>query len=107
MMDMKLCETCGYHKGRRNCCMDIYQRLGRTKGPSVTIGILLAFGMPIIVFIGGLILSEYFLFASMVDSGLKTFFIFLTALAVTILTIQLIRIFTRKPFNTENKHVDS
>ena len=107
IMGMRLCENCVYNNKHRNCWMDVYQRLGRTKGTSVVIEVLLAFVTPIIVFIGGLVLSEYFLFASMSESGLKTFLTFLTALIITILTVQLIRIFTRKPDNKEIKHVYS
>jgi hypothetical protein len=106
-MDIKICETCGYRHGRGRCCIDIYQQIGQTKGPSIVGKVLLAFGMPIIVFIGGLILAEYFLFTFMADGALKTFVTFLVALLVTILTVQLIRICTRKPIGTENKHIDS
>ena len=106
-MDINLCEKCGYRHGSGRCCIDIYQQIGQTKGPSIVGKVLLAFGTPIMVFVGVLTLAEYFLFASMTDGGLKTFVTFLTALIVTILTVQLIRIFTRKPINPENKYVDS
>jgi len=93
----KLSENCGYHNNHKNCCMDIYQRLGQSKSPSLIIGVLLAFLIPIIIFISVLILSELFLLSFMHDGNLKTFFSFITALIVTILSIEFIKPITRKP----------
>ncbi len=102
MIGIKACDKCGYRHGRGHCCIDIYQQIGRTKGPSVTGQVLLAFVLPLLVFIGSLILAEYFLSGFMAEGGLKTFIAFLAALAVTAVIVQLIRIFTRKPLYDEN-----
>lgn len=74
MSGLSRCTKCGYYHGRGRCCIDIYQQIGKAKGPSIVGKVLLAFGIPTIVFIAGLILAEYFLFDFMADSGLKTFF---------------------------------
>ena len=102
MIGMKLCDKCGYRHGRGYCCIDIYQQLGQTKGPSVVGKVLLAFVLPLLLFIGSLILAEYLLSAFMTEGSRKTFIAFLAALVVTFVFVQLIRIFTRKPVNTEN-----
>lgn len=103
MIGLKLCDKCGYRHGRGRCCIDIYQQVGQAKGPSIAGKVLLAFVLPLLVFIAGLVLAEYFLSDFMDEGGLRTFIAFLAALAATIVFVQLIRIFTRKPISGENK----
>jgi len=97
----KHCEKCGYRHGRGRCCIDIYQQLGQAKGPSVLGKVILAFVLPLLIFIGCLILAEYFL-ADFVAGNLKIIIVFLISLLVTIFFVQLIRIFTRKPVKLKN-----
>lgn len=103
MMSIKLCDKCGYRHGRGHCCIDIYQQLGKTKGPSVTVKVLLAFVMPLVVFISSLILAKYILSIYITQEGMNSFFAFLIALLVTVVIIQLIRICTRKPITTDKE----
>lgn len=103
MVGMKLCDKCGYRHGRGHCCIDVYQQLGQAKGPSVVGKVLLAFVFPIVIFIGAIILAEYLLSGLMTEGGMKTFISFLAALIVTVVLVQLIRVFTRKPINIEDK----
>ena len=56
---MNPCEKCGYRHGRGRCCIDIYQQLGRTEGPSILGKVLLAFVLPILVFTGSVIGAEF------------------------------------------------
>lgn len=100
---MKLCDKCGYRHGRGRCCIDIYQQLGQAKGPSVVGKVLLAFVLPLLVFIGSLILATHILSIFMAEGGLNSFFAFLVALVMTIVFVQLIRICTRKPITTDKK----
>jgi hypothetical protein len=103
MFGIKLCDECGYRHGYGRCCIDIYQQLGRTKGPSIVGKVLLAFVLPVLVFIGCMILIDYLLSAFMTQGGTKTAVVFLASITTTIVFVQLIRIFTRKPVNTESK----
>ena len=102
-MGMKICNDCGYRHGRGRCCIDIYQQLGQTKGPSVAGKAFLAFVLPLLVFIISLMLAGYFLSVFITKDGIKTFFAFLIAVVMTIVFVQLIRKLTRKPINTENE----
>jgi hypothetical protein len=102
MRSIKLCEKCGYRHGSDRCCIDIYQQLGRTKGPSVVGKVMLAFLLPLLVFIGSLMLAGYILSGFKQEGGMKTFISFLAALVVTVVLVQLIRIFTRKPISMKN-----
>jgi hypothetical protein len=103
MIGLKSCAKCGYRHGRGRCCIDIYQQLGQSKGPSIAGKALLAFVLPLLVFIGGLVLAGQLLSAFMAEGGLRTFIAFLAALAVTAIFVQLIRICTRKPINPESE----
>ena len=96
MMSVKLCENCDYRHSRGNCCMDIYQRLGQTKGPSVVSKVLLAFLLPLLMFITSLVLASYILSIFKIEDYMKTLSSFLTALAVTFIFVLLIRVFNRK-----------
>ena len=100
---MKICDKCGYKHGSGRCCIDIYQQLGRTKGPSVAGKVFLAFVLPLLVFISSLIVTGYLLTGLMAESGGKTFIAFLVALVVTVVFVQLIRIFTKKPVDMKNE----
>jgi hypothetical protein len=102
MIGTKLCDKCGYRHGRGYCCIDIYQQLGRARGPSVFGMVILAFVLPLLLFICCLVLTAYLLSAFMTSDGLRTFFAFLAALVVTLIFVQLIRICTRKPIHNEN-----
>ena len=103
MMGMKVCENCGYRHSHKNCCMDIYQRLGQTKGPSVISRVLLAFVLPLLVFIASLVLAGYILTIFLNESRMSALYAFLIAIALTVIFVKLIRVFTRKPIDTEIK----
>lgn len=100
-LGLKQCEKCGFRHGNGRCCMDIYQQLSHQKGPPVMFLILLAFVLPVLVFIGGLVLADYILSTFMSHGGLRTFFDFVAAVLITLVFVQLIRIFTRKPINPD------
>ena len=103
-MSMKPCENCGYRHVRGRCCIDIYQQLGHTKGPSIVGKVFLAFVLPLLVFIAGLVLAGYVLSVFLADSSINTLLSFLIAIALTVIFVQLIRVFTRKPIDTEIKN---
>jgi hypothetical protein len=101
---MKPCENCGYRHGRGRCCIDIYKQLGRTKGPSIVGKVFLAFVLPLLVFIAGLVLAGYVLSIFLDESSINALLAFLIAIALTVFFVQLIRVFTRKPIDTESKN---
>jgi hypothetical protein len=66
--------------------------------------VFLAFVLPLLVFIAGLVLAGYVLSIFLAESGINYLLTFLIAIALTIVFVQLIRVFTRKPIDTENKN---
>ena len=103
MMGIKICDECGYRHGRGRCCIDIYQQLGQTKGPSVAGKVFLAFVLPLLVFIISLMLAGSLLSVFVTKNSATTFLAFLTAVVMTIVFLQLIRRLTRKPINTKSE----
>jgi len=102
MIGLNICNKCGFRHGGGHCCIDIYQQLGHTRGPSVVKKVLLAFVVPLLVFTGSLILTGGLLSAWLSEGSMKSFITFLIALAVTAACVQLIRIFTREEIKTKD-----
>jgi chromate transport protein ChrA len=101
MMGVRLCDKCGYRHGAGRCCMDIYEQLGRTKGPSIIGKVLLAFVLPLLFFIGCLVLAEYLLSDLKTADAAKALLAFVAAVVATVIFVQIIRMCTKKPVNTE------
>ena len=98
---MSQCEKCGFRHGNGPCCADIYQQLGHQKGPPIMCQIFVAFVLPVLVFIGSLALTNYILSLFMKHSGLRNFLVFAAAVVITLIYVQLIRLFTRKRINPD------
>jgi chromate transport protein ChrA len=103
MMGMKVCENCGYQHSRGRCCIDIYQQLGQTKGPSVISKVLLAFVLPLLIFMISLILASYILSIFKIEDYTKTLFSFVAALTTAVVFVLLIWVFRRQHGKHEPK----
>ena len=79
MAQQKFCEDCN----QKHDCREVYQKLGNTKGPSVVLKAVVAFLLPILVFIGCLAAFEAIL--------ARTALNFLLALSVTFVLILIIK----------------
>lgn len=87
MPQQEFCQECS----RKHNCHQIYQQLCKTKVPSVASKIVLAFLLPLIVFIVTLAASEGILTNSINTKGLQTVISFLLALSVTFILILVIK----------------
>ena len=79
MTEEKFCQDCD----QRQNCREVYQKLGKTKGPSVVFNALAAFLLPILVFIASLAAFE----AIFGKAGLS----FVLGLSVTFVSILIIK----------------
>jgi hypothetical protein len=98
MEDMKMwfdreCQGCG-HGGS---CHSIYYRVGHTEGPSVLAKVLLAFGLPIVVFIASLTVAGALLGGALTSHTGPALLSFAFALTLTALVVVAIWWFTRRP----------
>ncbi len=74
------CEKCTHREG----CSQVYEKLGKVKGPNVAFKVFLVFLMPIIVFIAGLVLCENYLFTGgRIAEKLAIFLSFVISLALS------------------------
>ena len=92
MDEQKFCQECG----QRHECREVYQKLGNTKGPSVVLKAVVAFLLPILVFIGSLAASEKILSGIINSKEAQTVLSFLLALAVTFVCIFVLKAINRQ-----------
>jgi len=92
MTEQKLCENCK----QKHECQRIYEKLGDIKGPSVVIKVIIAFLLPILVFIVSLAFSERILRGVESSEQVKTALSFLFALLATFVCILIVRVIHRR-----------
>ena len=85
MARQELCHTCK----QKNDCRKVYDQLGRVEGPSVTAKVILAFLLPLLVFIASLGVSEKMLTRAIDTAYILTAVSILVALCVTFACIVL------------------
>jgi hypothetical protein len=79
MADEKFCQGC--HQKHR--CQDVYEHLSHVRGTGVVLKVILAFLLPIVVFIGSLAAFEEILAKVIQSKELKTAISMVLALAVS------------------------
>ena len=94
MVQNDLCNSCDNSK----TCQQVYANFGNSKGPSITMKVIVALLLPIVVFIVSLVLFEKFLENLIMTKHLRTAIGFPAALAVTF-TIILITRFINEQFS--------
>jgi ABC-type Na+ efflux pump permease subunit len=87
MSQQKICQDCN----QKHDCQKIYQWLGSIKGPSIVVGVIVAFLLPLMVFIAALAAFEEVLAKAMNSKEAQTALSFLLALAVTAVFIFIIK----------------
>ena len=92
MEQQENCQGCE----QRHRCQEIYQRLGEVKGPSVVSKVVVAFLLPMVVFIIVLAAFEQTLGRMVSGKNLKTVFSLLLALVVTFVCILVTKVIQRR-----------
>jgi uncharacterized membrane protein len=88
MVSQSFCRDCI----QKHDCRSVYEQLGNASGDSVVLKVILAFLLPMVVFIISLAVSER-VFAGVTNvEKLQTIFSFLSALLATFICIFIIRI---------------
>ncbi len=91
MAQQEFCQNCN----ERQTCQDVYQRMGEAKGPSVVSRVVLAFLLPLMVFIASLAAFEAILARAIDSKGLKTWLSSLLAVSITFVLILIIKAINR------------
>jgi len=92
MDEQKFCQECG----QRHECQKVYQQLGNNKSPSVAFKVVIAFLLPLVVFITALIASGKILSGIINSKEAQTVLSFLLALAVTFICIFVLKAINRQ-----------
>ena len=97
MAQQEFCEDCK----QKHECQRIYEQLGDIKGPSVVIKVIVAFLLPLVVFIVSLAAFQE-IFGNAIDNQrLQTVLSLLPALLVTFICILIVRVINRRLKHTE------
>lgn len=92
MAQLKSCQECD----QRHQCQEIYKQLGKAKGPSVAFKAIVAFLLPILIFIVTLAIFEKILAETIDIKELRIALAFLLALSVTLAMILIIKVINRQ-----------
>ena len=92
MAEEKFCQGC--HQKHR--CQEVYEHLSKVEGPSVVLKVILAFLLPILVFIGSLAAFEEILAKVIHSKELQTVIGSVLALVVSSAFVFIIRVINRE-----------
>jgi len=91
MDEQKFCKQCSQLRD----CKKVYQQLGSTKGPSVAVKVIVAFLLPLLVFIGCLAVFEQIFSKAIETKQLQTPLSLLLALSITFGVILIMKMINR------------
>jgi ABC-type sulfate transport system permease component len=92
MNEQGFCENCN----QKQNCGSIYHQLGNTKGPSVVVKVVIAFLLPIVVFIISLAIFEEIYSKTTSSLSTQTALSMLSALAITFSCILITRVINKR-----------
>jgi hypothetical protein len=92
MAEQKICEDCN----QKHDCRRIYEQLGDVEGPSVVIKVIVAFLLPLVVFIVSLAVFQEIFVRAISSQGLQAALSLLTALVVTFICILIVRVIRKQ-----------
>ena len=102
MTEQKCCQDCR----EKHDCRRIYEQLGDVEGPSVVIKVIVAFLLPLVVFIISLAAFQQIFAKAISSQRVQTAFSFLLALVVTFICILIVRVINRTRTNTDLANTD-
>ena len=91
MAELKSCQECD----QKHKCQEIYQQLGKAQGPSVVFKAVVAFLLPILIFIASLASFEGILVRTTDIKDLRIVLDFLLALSVTLAMVLIIKVINK------------
>jgi uncharacterized membrane protein len=92
MASQRFCQDCI----QKHDCKRIYEQLGNTSGPSVALKVILAFLLPLIVFIVSLAVFERVLADTINNGRVQTALSLLLALLATFVCMLITRVINKK-----------
>lgn len=93
MVSQRFCQDCI----QKHDCQRIYEQLGNATCPSVALKAVLAFLLPVMVFIVSLAVFEKMLLGAINTEQMQTVVSFLLALLVTFVCVLITRVINKQP----------
>ncbi len=91
MASQRYCQDCF----QKHDCKRIYEQLGDSPGPSVALKAILAFLLPLMVFIVSLVVFERVLAGAIATERMQTAISFVLALLVTFICVLITRVISK------------
>ena len=92
MAQQELCQQCN----QRRDCGQVYEQLGKVEGPSIVKKVVLAFLLPLVVFVASLAVFER-MFSEVISAGqARSALSFASALLLTFVCILLAKVIDRR-----------
>ncbi|MCP4259498.1 MAG: SoxR reducing system RseC family protein [Planctomycetes bacterium] len=92
MTEQEFCDNCN----QKHNCGSIYNQLGNTNGPSVVVKVVVAFLLPLVIFIISLAIFEEIFTKTISSQFVQTALSMVSALIVTFGCILIIRVINKK-----------
>ena len=92
MVEQKICEGCK----QKHDCQSIYRQLRDIKGPSVVVKVIVAFLLPLVVFIVSLAVFGEIFAKAIKNQHAQTILSLVLALLVTFVCILIVRVINRR-----------
>jgi hypothetical protein len=92
MTQQKFCQDCD----QKHDCRKVYQQLGNVKGPSVISKVIVAFLLPLVVFIVSLAVFQEIFAEAINTEELRTVLSFLIAMLITFVCILIVQAINRQ-----------
>ncbi len=98
MAEQEFCEDCK----QKHDCQEIYKQLGDVEGPSVVIKVIVAFLLPLVVFIVSLAVFQEIFVRAISSQRLQAALSLLLAFLVTFVCILIVRVIRKRISGLEN-----
>ena len=92
MSEQEFCDNCN----QKHNCGSIYHQMGNIKGPSVVVKVVIAFLLPLVVFIFSLAIFEEILAKTINNQLVQTALSMVSALLVTFSCILIVRVINKR-----------
>ena len=92
MAEKEFCDNCN----QKHDCGSIYHQLGNTKGPSVVVKVVIAFLLPLVVFIFSLAAFQEIFSKTASSQRMQTVLSLVSALLVTFSCILIVRVINKR-----------
>lgn len=92
MAQNDICQDCN----QRHRCREIYEKLGKIRGPSIAYKIVFAFLLPLIVFVVSLVCFEWLLATVFAVEQFKTVLVLFSALVAVAVDIVITKLINKR-----------